>query len=444
MQARLQNGIFYQSPQIGNSCHIVLIRLGIGSDVLEVGQVLVKLWTMLKNLEKGIVDDLKLVHPKHLHQGSLSVLIGYGPKIFSIKDVKKDKPHDLDDGDIFSQPLVRGGGPIVPGSDIKYAKDVVENDATAGHIILQFVGENEFITSRATYETWKVLSGFQNSQGNNTLNITRIYTGFQRDDKRNWFGFHDGVSNLPSKERIKVISITRNDVRENDLWIVNGSYMAFLRTEFDVDEWNKITDTNQSIIIGRDKITGCPLIGIDKNNQPIKDNRCPVRGTFDVLEKGNEIFREHPPFGRQKYLPLNVSDKLLLKSHIGKSNPTEEQLDRNNSYRIYRQGFEYLEPTLSYPGFRVGLNFISFQKTPKRFLNILKHSNALREHSSTGSDLPSFETFFSVRAAGIFVVPPAVTNEPFPGSSIFMDERAINDVKKFRYYDNLKNIPGPK
>jgi deferrochelatase/peroxidase EfeB len=206
--------------------------------------------------------------------------------------------------------------------------------------------------------------------------------------------------------------------------------MAFLRIEFEIDKWRELKDADQSIIIGRDKITGCPLIGVDKNNQPIRDKRCPVRGTFEVIENGNEIFREHAPFGKQRYLPTGTSDKLLIKSHVGTVNPTNEQSDRTNTYRIYRQGFEFLEPVVSYPGFRVGLNFISFQNNPERLFNILKHSTFKNELLDKSTKLPSFETFFTVRTAAIFLVPPFAVNEPFPGASIFLDKLAMTQINK--------------
>jgi Dyp-type peroxidase family len=433
MQGKLQNGIFYlDTPTIGNSSHIVFIRAGIGSNASEIGETLVKLWAMLKNLENGIVNDLKGVNKRHLHPGNLTTLIGYGPAIFLIKDVKKQKPLDFSDEVAFKFPSLNGGGPIIQDSEILYSKNVVKNDTQSEQIILQFVGDNEFITGRASFETWKLLSRLQNSKGSDTLYVKNVFTGFQRDDRRNWFGFHDGVSNLPSKDRLQIISIAKKDVVHKDTWTINGTYMAFLRIEFDVNEWSKVKESDQSIIIGRDKITGCPLIGVDKNKQPIKDSRCPVRGTFEVLEKGNEIFREHAPFGKQMYLPSGFSDDLLKKSHIGTANPTDEQSDRTNSYRIYRQGFEFLEPIESYPGIRVGLNFISYQKTPKRLFNIFKHSSAKNNQDYQHTKLPSFETFFTVRNAGIFLVPPLVMNEPFPGAGIFLDEISIAQLNKSR------------
>jgi deferrochelatase/peroxidase EfeB len=374
------------------------------------------------------VNDLSGVNKRHLHPGNLTTLIGYGPSLFLMDNVKRKKPFELNEV-FFKLPNLDGGGSIVEDSAIAYSKDVVTNDTQSQHIIIQFIGDDEFITGRASFETWKLLSRLKNSKGNDSLYIKSVFTGFQRDDGRNWFGFHDGVSNLPSKDRLQVMSIAKKDVTQEDMWTINGTYMAFLRIEFDINEWIKLKETEQSIIIGRDKITGCPLIGVDKNKQPIKDNRCPIRGTFEVIEKGNEIFREHAPFGKQMYLPREFSDNLLQKSHIGTVNPTDEQSNRANAYRIYRQGFEFLEPTGSYPGLRVGLNFISFQRSPKRLSNMLKHRSTPNTQTER-SGVPSFDTFFSVRNAGIFLIPPLVMSEPFPGASIFLDEISIAKINK--------------
>ena len=40
------------------------------------------------------------------------------------------------------------------------------------------------------------------------------------------------------------------------------------------------------------------------------------------------------------------------------------------SFRIFRQGYPYLEPHSTEP-FRVGLNFVSFQNSPERLIGML-------------------------------------------------------------------------
>jgi len=76
------------------------------------------------------------------------------------------------------------------------------------------------------------------------------------------------------------------------------------------------------------------------------------------------------------------------------------------------------------------LNFISYQKTPKRLFNILKHSDGKSKLTNNVAELPSFETFFSIRTAGIFLAPPLVVNEPFPGAGIFLDEVSMAQLNK--------------
>ena len=48
----------------------------------------------------------------------------------------------------------------------------------------------------------------------------------------------------------------------------------------------------QELIIGRKKLTGCPIIGVSQSGDPIGDIGCPKVGTTEVIEKGNEVFRE--------------------------------------------------------------------------------------------------------------------------------------------------------
>ena len=70
-----------------------------------------------------------------------------------------------------------------------------------------------------------------------------------------------------------------------------------MRIALDLQSWEDTSLTLQEITIGRDKLTGCPLIGVRKNNKTLKDSRCPVPGTSEIIDPGNEYFRDHPPYG---------------------------------------------------------------------------------------------------------------------------------------------------
>ncbi len=428
MSRSLQDGIYYlKNPKRGNACCVILLRAGNGSTASDVAEVLAQLWSMYKNLQRGVTTELKELNPRNLYSGNLTLLIGYGPELFRISGIKKQLPSDLTQHGTFKNPDRTGGGPIIEDSSLKYSCEIRRNHASSEHFLLQVIGDDEFITTRAVVETWKLLGGMKkNALGDDIIYINRIYTGFGRQDNRDWLGFHDGISNLTSKNRLQVIAINGVGVSTEDAWTVNGTYMGFLRIEVDLKKWSMIPRKIQEIIIGRDKITGCPLIGCDKNKNPIRDPRCPVRGTFEIFEPGNEMFREHPPFGKQRNLPSGISDKILENSHIGRANPIESQdkiFTKLGSYRIFRQGFEFFEPTDAFPGFRVGLDFISFQNSSKALFSILQRGFGSGNVGGIADEIPRLEEFLYVRAAGIFFVPPVSKDELFPGEDIFLTKK---------------------
>jgi deferrochelatase/peroxidase EfeB len=114
--------------------------------------------------------------------------------------------------------------------------------------------------------------------------------------------------------------------------------------------------------------------------------------------------------------PLNVSH-----THRANQNKAEDVGSRN-SLRVFRQGYEFLEAIDSTPGFRAGLNFVSFQDTPERLLRMLTQPTWLGGVNFGGGDneqLPGMERLITVRAGGVFLVPPVVEGEAFPGAKIF-------------------------
>jgi deferrochelatase/peroxidase EfeB len=426
MIGNLQNGIYYgHIPPIGNSLGLVFFRVNKDSNANSVAKTLGNIWSIIENLKGGVVKNMK-VHPRHLRSGNLSALIGYGKNIFEVSGVKRPRPKNFNELWLFRSPdHSGGGGPIYEDSQFRYGEDVIENHALDDHIVIQFIGDNEFYTSRAIIEIWKELNLSYNSGAKPSLHLSAFYSGFQRADKRNWVGFHDGLSNMKSSDRLRAIAMSTRHLESQDQWLTNGTYMAFLRIGIDLDRWEKTDIETQEKLVGRDKESGCPLIGINADGKPLKDPRCPVPGTYEVIEKGNEKFREHPAYGHQG-LRRGISDELLKYSHIGTTSPITYHLRPHvNSFRIFRQGFEFLEPVNEKVPFRVGLNFISFQNTPESVFKSLTYQSAGNVVKSTQQTSPLyFSDYFSVRAGGIFLVPPIVKNEPFPGSSIFisMDE----------------------
>ena len=389
MTSFLQEGIFYKSnTQIGNSFLLLFLRINPGLKAREIGSAIASLWSRYQLLKKGMVAGLDL-DESHRYTGNLSVLLSYGPHLFDLEGLQKPRPQDFDDRWLFVAPNMSGGGSILNDSSIHYGENVNENHALSDEIVLQFIADNEYYTNRVLVETWKELSRLRRENaGTEALSISNYYSGFQRPDGRNWLGFHDGVSNLKSDERLPVISIDSGSVDAKEGWLVNGTYLAFLRMLLNLKTWDNLPDEDQEKIIGRQKLTGCRP-EFDNISKGISDSGCPIPGTSEIIDQGNEIFREGRYGTVMKRMGPNPPTKPLSKSHIAQMRPEMgfPASDKRSS-RIFRQGFEFLEQMGEYPKFHVGLNFVSFQNTPERLFNTLTYASKTKSPTSLENEVP--------------------------------------------------------
>jgi deferrochelatase/peroxidase EfeB len=435
MPRKLQNGIFYNNNIFhfknssrnyknnnNNTFAILFLKIKKKSNIAHIIQSLEKLWKMYENLTKGIIEDLP--HQRVPH-GSLSVTLGYGQNIFKLNDITKSIPRDFNNSQFLSPK--KNGGYILEGSHLSYSKDIHENVGLNEDIVIQFIASSQLAVNRAIVETWKNLR-YNSLSKPSSLIFSKFFTGFQRDDGRSWLGFHDGVSNMrPGKERRNVIAIHRenNELLPRDFWTEHGTYMAFLRIEIDLDLWDSINRCKQELIIGREKLYGRPLIGVDKYNNPITSKKFP---TAQKVTAFNKKYHDHPDYFKVPQISkelmykidIEKSFKVLNKSHIGRA----RHFDKINnklvpSRRIYRQTFEFIESNYLYNKFiKIGLNFLSFQNDPARLLFILTDPNWLGNSSFGGdSQLKGIGELLHVQACGIFFIPPI--EKPFPGSCIF-------------------------
>lgn len=415
MVGSIQDGIYYNRT-LGNSFCLTFIKISRPVNSSDLATELSELWKLYDGLKKGKVKDLD-TDANHSHHGNLSVLLGYGPKIFDgiVYGMKKKKPYDLVSEKGFLGPNIRGGDPIIYGSSLNFSKDIVKNHAVEDHIVIQFIADSEMFTNRALVETWKHL------RKKSIFSISKFYTGFSRIDKRGWLGFHDGISNFPKEERLGVIAID-NSVVQQDNWLINGTYMAFISFIMDLENWENLSVSEQELIIGRKKKTGCAIVGFDHTGNPINDPKCPIPGTSEVIDDGNENFRQHKPFA-ERDIPRYKNDKSLSLSHIYRvSKPNNATKLDHGPFQVYRQGFEFLERIEKNPGFQAGLNFISFQNKPEKLIKILTLQQWLGKSVNTNyyKNIKALDAFNSARAAGIFLIPPLNQNELFPGSIMFL------------------------
>jgi deferrochelatase/peroxidase EfeB len=400
---------------------VIFLKVSRHSKASQVAKSLAKLWRMYKSLQLGMVEDLPGCH---VPSGRLTTLIGYGENIFKLDEVKKRIPIDFEGKQFLASP--KGGEPILKGSGITYSKDIHENVGITEDIIIQFIADTQLAVYRAIVESWKILDLVIGEP----LHFTKFYTGFRRDDGRSWLGFHDEVSNMNNaKEREAAIfvDVVNNRLLPRDFWTAGGTYLCFLRTAIDLEIWHKLERTQQELIIGRNKLTGYPVVGVDKNRNPITTGRNSIaqQGRFHAKK-----FRDHPDYFKmpnqgsayQGRLDVPTSLKVLNQTHIGRTRHiTKVRSSDPSSRRIFRQGFEFLESTqndLTRP-LTAGLNFVSFQNDPGRLFFILTDPHWLGKVNFGGDQNDAnMAKLFSVLAAGVFFVPKL--EKPFPGAKIFI------------------------
>jgi Dyp-type peroxidase family len=423
---KLQEGIFYNrekdfqgykgldvSDQRNKTFAVLFIRFE-SCTAEKVGNILKALWKRYNSLKEGISEDIPgCKFPNR----SLSVLFGYGPKIFELSGIKKKIPKDMKGMQFL--PSEMGGEPILADAGIEFAKDTHENLGLSQHVIIQLIGTSQLAVYRSILETINYLYRLEEQ-----FFTVKFYTGFQRDDRRSWLGFHDEISNLnSSKEARDVIAINKNfnHLRHDDYWTENGTYLAFLRTRIDIELWNTLNTKEQELIVGRDKESGRPIIGVDSKGNPILDENCP---SLTEINNFSRDFHDHPDFFKTPSFSktnhphdLEASIRILNQSHIGRTRHMEQiEPGDPSSNRIFRQGFEFIE-TSSDPKFplSVGQNFVSFQNDPARIFSILTSLNWLGKANFGG---PDGMKLLTVTAAGVFLVPP--NEEPFPGACMFL------------------------
>jgi deferrochelatase/peroxidase EfeB len=403
MSGVMQEGIFYkEGTRPGKFFLIAFLAVEPNANASQVKRCLGSLWQKLKDLKLGVVEDLP-GYP--VPPSDLNVTIGYGPLAFKVSGTMA-MPSELGPSNRFLSPRTSGGGLLLNGAGLFYEEQLVKNMATEA-IAIQLIAETQLAVQRALVEMWKTLTDYPAKNGEPaTLYLVSHFQGFQREDHRSWIDFHDGISNLRSgTERENAITI-------KDSLFQGGTYLCFMRLLVDLPHWRKLSRTEQEIVVGRDKLTGCSLIGIDANGTALREVGCPFVGSSNVIDSGNDAFHEPPLVGHPR----------LRQSHVQRANLQHNQsMSDPQSLRIFRQGYEFLESSLGTPPFRVGLNFVSFQDTPRRVIRLLTRDGWLGNTNFGGTPIGENAAvdLLRVNAAGIYLIPPIASGENFPGEVIF-------------------------
>jgi Dyp-type peroxidase family len=393
---RLQPGVFFRPGERPPACwRLVALDVAPGARPREARTALHALTRMLAGLRRGVVRELR-GQPRDGADATretfadLTVLVGFGRRLF--------------DCDLHHPPLTRRVRPPY----LAYLPDafpaIPRGDAPAPRgetdVVLQLTGCVEAAVNRAAVEVWKLIE----DEGL-PLSVVATFAGFGRPDGRGWLEFHDGVSNLESSQRTRVL-----EARGDPAWMAGGTYMAFLRLLVDLALWRGLDRGDQELVVGRDKLTGEPLTGTrrDRTGRARPLARPPGRGARHRDE------RIDPP---------QTTDRLVEASHIHRANQNRASPDAPAALRMFRQGYDYFD-SIGPDGPAVGLNFVSFQSDLRVLQHVLHLPGWLADANFGGparreeGDPPSPELLRLV-AGGLYAVPRR--GRPFPGASLFGD-----------------------
>ena len=402
---RLQEGIYWRSGETPPD-HLRLLFLNFpkSTTVSEAHRALSLIWSLYGHLRAGRVPDLQIERPDEpeyvVPHGNLIAMLAFGVRLFD----RRSHPDTWIDFDQRPEAL-RGRlrhGRTRPFDALHWDTDGDPKIAQTD-VMIQVTADTELAVNRFIVELLKLVQ-----DENLGLEIATFSSGFHRDDRRSWIDFHDGINNMAAHDRAVAMEVSNQD----NPWMIGGTYVAFLKIAVDLAVWRNLSRTQQEVIVGRTKITGCPLISTDIEGQEVRFQtirNCPATGAITL--------QLHPDFRD----PPRPNDNLVRASHIHRSNQNRGSPGQDSNNRIYRQGYEFLDP--SEKGVRAGLNFIGFQRDLNAVRNILNISSWMGGVNFGGPDdivgsIPPVR-LMSLLAGGFFAVPPI--SSPYPGAELFAE-----------------------
>lgn len=108
MAPQLQEGIHYAPGMRSGKFYTVLfLSADQSASIAQVGEAIGRLWQLYLRLKLGKIPDLP---GEEVPNGSLSVMIGYGPSVFDLLGIGEKIPSALDRFGRFASPSIEGGG----------------------------------------------------------------------------------------------------------------------------------------------------------------------------------------------------------------------------------------------------------------------------------------------------------------------------------------------
>jgi Dyp-type peroxidase family len=394
---RLQPGIHFEATATPHpSYRLLLLNARAGATRASVAHGLERLLGVFDQLRQGRVPELKGQRQPQRSASAeqfegLDALVAYGRRLFD-HAVHRPALTKAQRPDFLSYLPAEGPFPALRWAGVR-------RNAEADFAI-QLTASSETAVTCAAVEAWKLIAAERLQ-----LVATESFAGFGRADGRGWLGFHDGVSNMPSDQRLRALVAAADPP-----WMEGGTYMAYLRLLVDLDSWGSLSRDEQELLVGRDKLSGAALVRVARKDGQLK----PVAGRAPTVTAGaTELGRWRDP--------PQTSDPVLEAAHIARANQTRASPFAPGALRIFRQGYEFFE-SVGQDGVRLGLNFVSFQRDLRVVQQLLHLPEWLGDANFGGlSGAAAAAPLISVAAGGLYAVPPQ--GKPFAGAELLSSDR---------------------
>lgn len=211
----------------------------------------------------------------------------------------------------------------------------------------------------------------------------RVERGFQRANRRESFGYLDGLRNPGAGDRNSIALVGEDEMGGEPSWLQGAAYMAYLKIRQDVAKARALGDDAMEQVVGRRATDGSRL-----DQQPGMDAK------------------QEPDFSD----PNTPKDS----SHVRKVGPRGAE---QGTMAIFRRGLPYMDIGADgIPEF--GLHFVGFGDL-ERFNTMLNRwmTNPVFPNPTTGQDALLSQQLLSFEIGAFFIIPPA--DDRYIGAQIF-------------------------
>lgn len=305
---------------------LVALTLGPKVDKAALGR-LMRVWSSdiaLLMKGKGIAGDTA----PELAQAnvSLSVTVGLGPRVFTLKGLQGQEP----DGFVDIPPM---------------RHDQLQDRWTGGDLLLLVAADDTTSVEHACSRLIRDAAAFASVRWVQHAFWRTLDASGSPVTGRNLFGQVDGTANPIGEDRDATLWPS-----DPPAWFVGGTTLVVRRIEFDLVTWDQLVRERQELVIGRNLANGAPLTG-ERETDPMD---------FAATQDGRLVIPED--------------------AHARRSHP-----DFNDGRRIFRRGLNYTHEEYVDGAVKMtsGLVFMSFQANiANQFIPIQKSldaSDALNE-----------------------------------------------------------------